>query len=298
MDILPESLQTFRHFSDFQIFINRNEGEWHMPFEWHVPHEIFYVISGRGKYYIENKVYFFEPGDLFVIGQDELHKSQLVDNETFEVMVIMFDPRVATIVQVDDGIDPLSLFYDRSEAFSHQLKVKSEDRKKLEWCFNLMLEEYNRKEGVSLRVVGSLLQWLLLELKKGYAQNNRFDSIESWNGMHLKPIVSNAMEYISNHFVEDINLDKISKKLNVNASYLSREFKRNTGFSVMEFITFKRIWLAREMLLYKDTQVAEIAYQVGYNNVTHFHWTFKKMIGVSPNKYRKLPRNYYNLKKH
>lgn len=298
MDKLPESLRTFRDFYDFQIFINRNEGEWHMPFEWHEPLEIFYVVSGRGKYYIENKVYLFEPGDLFVIDKHELHKSQLINNEAFEVLVIMFDSHLANIVRLDDGIDPLSLFYDRPEDFSHQLKVKSELQKKLQWCFDLMMEEYSRKEGFSLRVIGSLLQWLLLELKKAYAKNNRYSSIESWNGVLLKPVVSSAMEYINNHFVEDINLDKMSKHLCVNASYLSREFKRNTGFSVMEFIAFKRIWLAREMLLYKDAQVTEIAYQVGYNNVTHFHWTFKKMIGISPNKYRKLPRNYYNLKKY
>ena len=269
-----------------------------MPFEWHEPLEIFYVLSGKGKYYIEDKVYLFEPGDLFVIGKHELHKSQLINGEPFEVLVIMFDPRLADIVRVDDGVDPLSLFFERTDDFSHQLKVSDELKPKLKWCFDLMMEEYGRKEGFSLRVIGSLLQWLLLELKKAYAKNKRYNFIESWSGMTLKPVVSDAMEYINNHYPENINLTKISRKLCVNPSYLSREFKHNTGFSVVEFINFRRIWHAREMLLYTDKQVTEIAYQVGYNNVTHFHWTFKKMIGVSPNKYRKLPRIYYHLKKH
>lgn len=298
MKKLPESLQTFRSFQDFQIFINRNEGEWRMPFEWHEPLEIFYVISGRGKYYIENKVYLFEPGDLFIIGNHELHKSQLLNQEPFEALIIMFDPALANIVQLNDGLDPLALFYERTEAFSHQWKVDPSIRPKLQWCFDLMMEEYGRKEGYSLRTIGSLLQWLLLELKKGYGRNRRYNQIESWNGIHLKPVVQHAMEYINKCYCENINLSKLSSELRVNPSYLSREFKHNTGFSVIEFISFKRIWHAKEMLLYTDKPVTQIAYQVGFNNVTHFHWMFKKMIGVSPNRYRKLPKIFYNLKKY
>jgi len=295
---LPESLQTFRKFEHFQIFINRNEGEWHMPFEWHEPLEIFYVRSGRGKYYIEDKVYTFEPGDLFVIGNHELHRSQLIDNEPFEVLVLMFDPQLTELVQLDDGLDLLALFYERSEHFSHQLKARPDLTPKLQWCFDLMLEEYGRKNGFSLRSVGSLLQWLLIELNRVYASNPSYNRIESWNGIRFKEVTKKAMDYINEHYQEDIQLKSIAEHLCVNSSYLSREFKKNTGFNVMEFISFKRIWRARDLLLNTDAQVTDIAYQVGYNNVTHFHWTFKKLIGVSPNRYRKLPRSYYHLKKH
>jgi Response regulator containing CheY-like receiver domain and AraC-type DNA-binding domain len=295
---LPESLRTFKEFHGFQIFVNYNEGEWRMPFEWHEPLELFYVLSGKGKYYIDDKVYVFHPGDLFVIGNHELHRSQLINREPFEALVIMFEPELAQIVQLDDGIDPLSLFYERPERFSHQLHVSEQLKPKLEWCFNLLKEEYARKEGYSRRAVGSLLQWLLLELKKAYADNKLYNAVESWRGIRFRPAVREAMDYIQAHYQEDIHLSTIARHLNVNPSYLSREFKRNTGFSVMEFIAFKRAWHAKEMLLYTDAHVTEIAYQVGYNNVTHFHWTFKKMFGVSPNKYRKLPKLYYHLKKY
>ncbi|WP_325176708.1 AraC family transcriptional regulator [Paenibacillus alkalitolerans] len=298
MKNLPESLQTFRSFYDFQIFINRNEGEWHMPFEWHKPLEIFYVRSGRGKYYIEDKVYIFEPGDLFVIGNQELHRSQLIDNEAFEVLVLMFDPQLTTFFNLDDGFNPLSIFYERSDNFSHQLKCSGPLDCKLRMCFDLMMEEYAREDGFSLRIVGSLLQWLLVELNRAYANNKRYNGVESWHGIRFKEVTKQAMDYINVHYHEDIHLKPIAEHLCVNPSYLSREFKRNTGFTVMEFISFKRIWKAKELLLHTDTRVTEIAFQVGYNNVTHFHWTFKKLIGVSPNKYRKLPKYYYNLKKH
>ncbi|XID90213.1 helix-turn-helix transcriptional regulator [Paenibacillaceae bacterium WGS1546] len=190
------------------------------------------------------------------------------------------------------------MFYERSEHFSHQLICREELNRKLKPIFELMMEEYGRKEGYSLRSVGSLLQWLLIELHRAYADNARYDRVESWNGVRFKEVTKLAMDYIKANFQEDIQLRSVAEHLCVNASYLSREFKKNTGFTVMEFISFKRIWQAKEFLLNSDTQVTQIAHQVGYNNVTHFHWTFKKLIGVSPNKYRKLPRSYYHLKKH
>lgn len=200
--------------------------------------------------------------------------------------------------QLEDGLDPLLLFYERTEQFSHQLKADNALKQKLRWCFDMMVEEYDRKEGFSLRTVGSLLQWLLMELNRAYAHNKLYNRIEFWNGMNLKPVVRSAMEYINSNYNEDLKLSTISNQLRVNPSYLSREFKQNTGFSIVEFISFKRMWHAKELLLYTDKHVTEIAYQVGYNNVTHFHWMFKKTIGISPNKYRRLPKVYYNLKKY
>jgi AraC-like DNA-binding protein len=296
---LPESLETFQGFGEFQIFINRNEGEWRMPFEWHEALEIFYVKEGRGNFYIDDKTYVFKPGDVFIIGNQELHKSQLIDQEPFEVWVIMFDPRLAQIVWLEDGIDPLALFYERSPGFSHRLRADPTLIDKLNWCFRLISDEYGNGEGYSLRKLVSLLQWLILELREAYASNQPYLIPDgSRHGKHFKEVVSRAMDYIKANYHEEVTLERIAKHIQVNPSYLSRTFKQNTGFTVVEFITFKRIWHAKKMLLYTDARITDIAHQIGYNNVTHFQWTFKKMLGVSPSQYRKLPRTYYHLEKY
>ncbi|WP_052702953.1 helix-turn-helix transcriptional regulator [Paenibacillus beijingensis] len=296
---LPNSLKTFQGFEPFQIFVNRNEGDWRMPFEWHEPLEIFYVKSGRGQFYIDDKVYVFEPDDLFVIGNRELHKSQLIDHEPFEVLVIMFDPELAKAVQVEDGMDPLSLFYERDVGFSHCLKVREPLRSKLSFAFERLQEEHEGgTDSYSRRTIVSHLQWLLVELNRAYRGNTPYIRLDNHSKVHFKPVVAGAMEFINEHYNEDLHLDRIAGYLGVNPSYLSRVFKQNSGFSLVEFITFKRVWRAKEMLLYTNRKVTDIAYEIGYNNVTHFQWTFKKMFGVSPSQYRKLPRGYYRLQKY
>ena len=174
---LPEALQTFTHPFDFRIFIDRNEGDWKMPFEWHEPLEIFYVLSGTGTFVIENKIYTFAKNDLFVIGNHELHKSQLFEGDSFEALVLMFHPSLASVMQVDDEMNPLALFTERTADFSHQLRPDPLLRAKLELCFEQMMGEYTRKEGYSLRSIAGLLQWLLVELQRAYAEQQPLQSV-------------------------------------------------------------------------------------------------------------------------
>jgi AraC-like DNA-binding protein len=289
---LPKSLQTFVEPFHFRIFTDENEGDWKMPFEWHEQLEIFYALEGRGKYFIEDRSYTFEKGDLFVIGNHELHKSQLIEGESFKAMIIMFNPNLATAVDIEDQLDPLTLFYDRPADFSHQLKISSELDDKLKFIFKAMMLEYERTEGYSPRGVVSLLQWVLVELYRAYFNNKQVNDVESFKGLKLKKVVTRVLDYIDEHFTEDINLVDVAQKLNVSPSYLSREFKSSTGFSLIEFISSKRIRYARELLRNTSISVTEIASKAGYNNVTHFHWTFKKMIGISPGQYRKMSKVY------
>lgn len=283
---LPKALQTFVDPFHFRIFVDRNEGNWKMPFEWHEKLEIFYTISGKGKYFIEDKVYTFEAGDLFVINNHELHKSQLIDGQPFEALIIMFNPDLAKAVHLEDGMDPLSIFYERHN--DHQLRLDKDLQRQFENVFDAMKTEYERKQGYSQRIIASLLQWLLVELKRAYEKNDPLNSVELYTGSELKDIVANVLDYVDTHYCEDIKLSQIAAELCVSPSYLSREFKKETGFSLVEFISSKRIRLARELLLKSNLQVTEIAGRVGYNNVTHFHWTFKKMVGTSPGNFRKM----------
>ena len=80
---LPEALKTFRQDFDVRVFVDRNKGDWHMPMEWHTSLEIFICIAGRGKYQIGEKRYTFETGDVFVINNGELHKSEIIADMAF-----------------------------------------------------------------------------------------------------------------------------------------------------------------------------------------------------------------------
>jgi AraC-like DNA-binding protein/mannose-6-phosphate isomerase-like protein (cupin superfamily) len=289
---LPLSLQTFIEHFDFQIFIETNRGDWKMPLEWHRSLEIFYVLDGVGTYLIEDRSYKFKKGDLFVIGNQELHKSQLIDGQSFKAIVVMFDPDLLKAVQVEDELEPLDLFYDRPAEFSHQLEVDQPLHDSIMYIFNQMIQEVERKEGYSSRGIVSLLQWLIIQLSRVYEETRGAKIIDRFSGVRMKNVITKLLDYINQHYSEDMNLEQVAHRFNVNPSYMSREFKKSTGFTIVEFITAKRIRLARNLLRTTNYSVTKISSKVGYNNVTHFNWTFKKIMGISPVQYRKMSKVY------
>ena len=86
---------------------------------------------------------------------------------------------------------------------------------------------------------------------------------------------------------KDLNLDYLSSEFAVSKYHLERLFKESTGVSIRKYIITRRIMMARR-LLEKNNCVTEVCDQVGFNNLSHFIRTFKKIVGVPPKQYSKL----------
>lgn len=283
---LPKSLRKYESMT-FNFSIDHNEGDWKMPFEWHDALEIFYVLEGQGQYFIENNFYSFEKGSLFIISNNELHKSQIRPGEYFKCVVVMFDPSLLSFLQLDDGFDPLAVFYNHPQDFSHQLDTNQDTGKKLEKLFFGIKEEQERDAGASMRVIVSYLQCLLVEINRAYKEE-KLTKGTFRKKVHLKEIVSQSIDFVENHFTEDINLSRVAEEVGVSPSYLSTEFKKDTGISFIDYISVRRVQTAQEYLRTTDLSITDISFHVGYKNVSHFNLVFKKLVGKSPTQFRRM----------
>lgn len=109
-----------------------------------------------------------------------------------------------------------------------------------------------------------------------------------YNESHISPIVRRAKQYIQEHFSEpDLTLESVSQSLNVSPVYLSRIIKQELGTSFVSLLTKTRIKKAIELLTSTDLSIHEISERVGYDTQHYFSTAFKKVVGVSPNQYRK-----------
>jgi len=107
-------------------------------------------------------------------------------------------------------------------------------------------------------------------------------------------VIQNVLAYINNNYNQTIRISELAKRFGISESYLSHEFSRFTRRSIYEYILYRRIMLARQMML-KDTSLNTIAYQCGFNDYSNFLRSFTKMVGVSPSQYRKQLRRFRNL---
>ena len=100
-------------------------------------------------------------------------------------------------------------------------------------------------------------------------------------------IIREITEYISRSYQYDISLqDLAEKKYFMNVSYLSRLFKANVGKTFSKYLIEYRLEKSRELLEQTILKVSDIATHVGYNDVSHYIQSFRKVYGMTPEEYR------------
>lgn len=104
--------------------------------------------------------------------------------------------------------------------------------------------------------------------------------------------VNECMDYIHYHLHEKITVSILAEHVHLNPTYLSELFVRETGTSLSQYITDKRMEAAENMLKYSEYSFNEIAQILAYRSQSHFTKVFKKHSGMTPGEYRnKYARN-------
>ena len=100
------------------------------------------------------------------------------------------------------------------------------------------------------------------------------------------PVIARAKEFIRDHQAENLSLGQVAKAVNTSTFYFCKMFKKITGVNFTDYVSRVRIEKAKDLLLNPNLRVSEIAYEVGFQSLTHFNRVFKRILGQSPTEYR------------
>lgn len=104
--------------------------------------------------------------------------------------------------------------------------------------------------------------------------------------------VLEAMDYIGKHYQDpNISISDIALDLGISEGHLSRTFKKETDYTLLNYLTRYRIHKAMELLRDCRVKVYEVAAQVGYRDITYFSATFKRVTGLTPSEYQDTSGN-------
>lgn len=98
--------------------------------------------------------------------------------------------------------------------------------------------------------------------------------------------IQKCMNYIYQNLHGTIRISELAEYVNRNKSHLSRQFKEETGITIQDYITQKKIQEAKGMLKYTDFTCNEIALNLGFSSHSHFTKVFKNLTGVTPKLYK------------
>jgi AraC-like DNA-binding protein len=100
------------------------------------------------------------------------------------------------------------------------------------------------------------------------------------------PMVAKAKKFIADHQTVDISLADVAKAVNTSSFYFCKMFRKLAGINFTDYLSRLRIERARNLLLNPNLRISEIAYEVGFQSLTHFNRVFKRILGQSPTNFR------------
>ncbi len=147
------------------------------------------------------------------------------------------------------------------------------------WLANRLYAEFSRQDTASAMAIEGLVLEILAELARAEADDA---------SMHAPHWLKHATEIVESRFLERLTLKEIASEVGVHYVHLSRQFHKYNRCTIGEMIRRRRVQYASHLLAHSRTPLAEIALTCGFSDQSHLSFLFKRYMGVSPSKFRRL----------
>lgn len=114
--------------------------------------------------------------------------------------------------------------------------------------------------------------------------------VRSYSLRGYSSLAQQALNYIDFNLTEDLSLTHLAYSLNVNKKYLSAHFKKEVGETITDYINKKRVHDSLKYLCVSDLPISDVALRVGMYDLNYYSRVFKKIMDMTPSRYRKMMR--------
>ena len=249
----------------------RQKGIYNMPSaHFHNYHELYFLISGKTKYFINGEIFMLSAGDIIFVPNRKFHQTDYPDPDNIERVIITFNdefignlctPHLNTIISHKHFQIPkvhIHMFHSLIR------KLEAEHLNKL--------YDYENMEKL-------YMCQLLIMLLRYAAPPRTIKLSESYQ------LAQDAAKFISMNYSQSLTLNTMAKKYSISPDYFSKIFKKATGVGFLEYLNITRISAAQELLATTTMTATQVAFECGFNDSNYFIQVFKKIHGTTPKKY-------------
>ncbi|WP_281815490.1 helix-turn-helix domain-containing protein [Vallitalea longa] len=250
---------------------------------WHDCVEILYMIEGNALQQINDKVIDVKTNDVILLVNGDIHGTWCNNYDKTKILVVKF---------LTDMLSNLSVIYESKYIITFLQKTRNQklyaprvfqsQREIIDIFIGIYNEFIEKRVGYEIFIKGYIYQMIALLIRNDELQLYE-PGIKEEELQEINPI----LKYIELHYREKITLEKAAFMANKSYYYFSRFFKKVTGSNFKEYIDFVRICEAEKLFLNKDMNISQVAYEVGYNNISSFNRVYKRIRGYSPSKIKK-----------
>lgn len=252
-----------------------------IPWHWHEEIEIVYIVQGKMKVRTSSKSFLLEKNDLLIINSNILHYGAAV--KECDLRSLVFSPVLITgnadTAFSQKYIKPLL----SCNAFTAYQITSENSEKLLNWFQNAFEAIKNDNYGFEFSVRENLSRILLCCCEKFEKYVDTKTSFLNVDNLRIKKMLN----YIHNHFSDNISLCEISGMADISERECLRCFQKTIQLSPIQYLLKYRVMQGAKMLL--DTpasSISEIAISCGFDSPSNFTKTFRRFYNCSPREYR------------
>ena len=229
-------------------------------------YEIVLLLNGDCEFHVEGNIYRLRPHDIVFTRPFEMHKISCLSEKTYERIIIYIKRDYFT----DKGCEKYLDFLENRGLGTSNLIASDMSDGSAEDCIKRL---YKYESEHEYELMDSVLTELLFLLNRSKDTSKNFYT--------KNERIRNIIVYINNNLKEDLSLDSIAKKFYISKHYMCNVFKKCTGYTINNYITYKRILLATE--LHKTGQsLTAASLNAGFQSYSNFYRAYIKQNGKPP----------------
>jgi len=235
----------------------------------------------------------------FELNKNERTGSKEEEEDLYSAIELRYKVEKSLLNAVERGSKEEALSFRNLFQFSAIHRVPNNPLrayKNLAFSFNTLLRLATERGGVSPIYIHNLsdkfailvekvssmadIETLHIEMVSEYC-----DLVNKFSTAGYSGVVKKAINYINLNFDSPLSLSLIAENSNVNSSHLSRQFRKETNFTITEFLSKRRVKEAKFLIEQNTNSITEIALMVGFETHNYFCTVFKKITSLTPKEY-------------
>lgn len=242
---------------------------------------IYYFVQGSGNIKIEGRQYEIEQGDIIMLNPTELFYCSVNNDSFHERIVLHVNETILKNFTFDCNFLFLP-FYKRQKGIENKISAQVVQKNEIDTELMRLLElSKETDEKRSLICVCKVVDILskLSDVMAPACEN-------SGDKVRTNPLINKVINYLNEHFEENLSIAHIAECFNIDKSYLSHLFKECVGISLWNYVIFRRIYRFNDLIRENHT-IEDSCYKVGFQNYSNFFRLYKKYMKMTPMQFKK-----------
>lgn len=261
--------------SEFKLFHLTDQESHEIEYHYHDFDKITIFIKGTVNYMVEGKSYELKPYDIVLVKHNDIHRLSVDASTVYERIIVYISPGFMNAYKTDSY--DLSFCFQRAvKEHSNVLRIPSLEKSSLFKAI-LRLEKSFLDDGYAAELYRQVLFLeFMIHLNRAAAKNHlEFIDTDNCNAKIVQ-----ILQYINEHLDGDLSIDTLARHFYISKYHMMRQFKQETGYTIGNYITQKRLLLAKELIL-SGVPGTQACFDCGYHDYSTFSRAYRGLFGES-----------------